>query len=63
LPVWPAATVMLVGLATAIVAGTGAAFAAEYMDPCLRTPEEAAECLQIPVLASLPANNNRRLSA
>jgi uncharacterized protein involved in exopolysaccharide biosynthesis len=63
LPVWPAAAVMFVGFITAITLGTGAAFAAEYMDPRLHTPEELAECLQLPVLASLPAKSKGRLSA
>jgi capsular polysaccharide biosynthesis protein len=50
------------GFVTAITFGTGAAFAAEYMDPRLHTPEDLAECLQLPVLASLPAKTKRRLS-
>jgi uncharacterized protein involved in exopolysaccharide biosynthesis len=63
LPVWPAAAVVLVGFVMALTAGTGAAFAADYMDPTLRTPEEVVACLQIPVLASLPAKGRGRLSA
>jgi len=63
LPVWPAAAVVLMGLVMAVTAGTGAAFAADYMDPTLRTPEEVVACLQIPVLASLPAKGRGRLSA
>jgi uncharacterized protein involved in exopolysaccharide biosynthesis len=63
LPVWPAGGVALVGMVTAIVAGTGAAFAADHLDPALRTPEEVLACLEIPVLASLPGKTGRRLSA
>ena len=40
LPVWPAGVVLLVGFAAALTSGTGAAFAADYLDPALRTPEE-----------------------
>jgi uncharacterized protein involved in exopolysaccharide biosynthesis len=63
LPVWPAAGVLLAGFVTAMTVGTGAAFAADYMDPALRTPEEVVACLEIPVLASLPEEIDRRLSA
>jgi uncharacterized protein involved in exopolysaccharide biosynthesis len=63
LPVWPAGVVLLVGFAGALTSGTGAAFAADYLDPALRTPEDALACLEIPVLASLPEGMGRRLSA
>jgi uncharacterized protein involved in exopolysaccharide biosynthesis len=63
LPVWPAAVVVLVGFVAAVSSGAGAAFAADYLDPALRTPEEVFSCLEIPVLASLPARTGRRLSA
>jgi uncharacterized protein involved in exopolysaccharide biosynthesis len=63
LPVWPAGTVVFVGLLGAVTLGTGAAFAADYVDPALRTPEEVMACLEIPVLASLPEGIDRRLSA
>jgi uncharacterized protein involved in exopolysaccharide biosynthesis len=63
LPVWPPATVVLVGFVAAVTSGTGAAFAADYMDPGLRTPEEVLAYLEIPVLASLPEERERRLSA
>jgi uncharacterized protein involved in exopolysaccharide biosynthesis len=63
LPVWPAGVVVLVGFAAALTSGTGAAFAADYLDPALRTPEEVMACLEIPVLASLPEDVGRRLSA
>lgn len=63
LPVWPPAVVIVVGLVAALTSGTGAAFAADYLDPALRTPEEVFACLEIPVLASLPGEKGRRLSA
>src|SRR5271170_2399 len=63
LPVWPAGVVLLVGFAAALTSGTGAAFAADYMDPALRTPEEVLRCLEIPVLASIPEEMSQRLSA
>jgi uncharacterized protein involved in exopolysaccharide biosynthesis len=63
LPVWPPALVMLVGFVGSVASGTGAAFAADYFDPALRTPEEVFACLEIPVLASLPEGTGKRLSA
>jgi uncharacterized protein involved in exopolysaccharide biosynthesis len=63
LPVWPAGMVVLVGFVAALTTGTGAAFAADYLDPALRTPEEVLACLEIPVLASIPEGMDRRLSA
>lgn len=63
LPVWPPTAVVLTGIVAALASGTGAAFAADYLDPALRTPEEALTCLELPVLASLPQGAERRLSA
>ena len=63
LPVWPPTAVVLAGIVVALTAGTGAAFAADYFDPALRTPEEAVACLELPVLASLPEGTGQRLSA
>jgi succinoglycan biosynthesis transport protein ExoP len=63
LPVWPAAAVMFVGFATALTTGVSAAFAADYLDPALRTPDEVVACLELPVLASLPERTGRGLSA
>ncbi len=63
LPVWPAGTVLLIGFVAALTTGAGGAFAADYLDPALRTPEEALSCLEIPVLASIPEGIGRRLSA
>jgi uncharacterized protein involved in exopolysaccharide biosynthesis len=63
LPVWPAGAVVLVGFVVALASGTAAAFTADYLDPALRTPEDVLACLEIPVLASLPEEMDRRLSA
>lgn len=63
LPVWPAGAVLLAGLVTAATAGAAAAFAVDHFDPALRTPEEVFSCLELPVLASLPAGTRSRLSA
>jgi polysaccharide biosynthesis protein PslE len=63
LPVWPQTSVVVVGIMVAVASGTGASFAADYLDPGLRTPEEAFSCLELPVLASLPAGTGRKLTA
>jgi uncharacterized protein involved in exopolysaccharide biosynthesis len=63
LPVWPPVGVAVVGLIAALTAGGGAAFAVDYLDPSLRTPEEVLACLEMPVLASIPSNRRGRLSA
>jgi len=63
LPVWPVGVVVGLGFVAALTSGTGAAFAADYLDPALRTPEEALSWLEIPVLASIPEGVGRRLSA
>jgi len=63
LPVWSAWTVLAIGLAAAGAAGTGAAFAADYLDPAFRTPEDVLAYLNSPVLASLPGETRRKLSA
>lgn len=63
LPLWPPAIVVLVGFFAALTSGSGAAFAVDYLDPALRTPEDVLACLEIPVLASLPGGMDRRLSA
>jgi len=46
--------VILVGFSLAMFASTAIAFAAEYLNPSLRTPNEVVEVLRIPVLASVP---------
>lgn len=45
---------LLFGMAAGAVTGTGLAFAADYLDPAFRTPDEVAAYLNAPVLASLP---------
>ena len=59
LPVWSAWTVLAIGLAAAGAAGTGAAFAADYVDPAFRTPDDVLAYLNSPVLASLPRRRAR----
>jgi uncharacterized protein involved in exopolysaccharide biosynthesis len=63
LPVWPPGIVVLAGFIAACGSGAGAAFVADRLDPALRTPEEVLACLDLPVLASLPATTDKRLSA
>jgi len=47
------------GLSLVFTAGT--AFAAEYFDPSIRTPDEAHELLEVPVLAWFPASEPETL--
>jgi uncharacterized protein involved in exopolysaccharide biosynthesis len=54
LPKRPPLVWIVLGLFAAALAGVGMAFAVDYVDPAFRTPEEIAECLHAPVLASLP---------
>lgn len=63
LPLLSTFTVLIVGLAAAGAAGTGAAFAVDYVDPAFRTPDEVLACLNAPVLASLPRPVRGRLTA
>jgi uncharacterized protein involved in exopolysaccharide biosynthesis len=63
LPVSSAWTVLAIGLAAAGAAGTGAAFAADHLDPSFRTPEDVLAYLDSPVLASLPRRARGDLSA
>ncbi len=63
LPVWPAWTVVMTGFMAALGTGTGAALAADYLDPGFRDPQDVSACLDVPVLASLPRVVHRRLSA
>jgi uncharacterized protein involved in exopolysaccharide biosynthesis len=56
LPVWSAWVILAMGFVAAGACGTAAAFAADYLDPAFRTPDEVLAYLQAPVLASLPAN-------
>jgi uncharacterized protein involved in exopolysaccharide biosynthesis len=64
LPVWSAWSVLLVGFVIAGASGVGVSFAADYMDPAFRTPDEVLAYLDAPVLASLPKRSAQgRLSA
>jgi uncharacterized protein involved in exopolysaccharide biosynthesis len=63
LPLRSALSVLAIGLAVAGTAGTGAAFAADYLDPSFRTPEDVLAYLNSPVLASLPEMPPKRISA
>jgi uncharacterized protein involved in exopolysaccharide biosynthesis len=57
-PVLPASPLWLtscLSLAAACVVSTGSVFVADYIDPSIRTPEEAIRLLRSPVLISLPA--------
>jgi uncharacterized protein involved in exopolysaccharide biosynthesis len=55
--------VLVIGLCAATVAGGGVAFAADYLDPALRTPDEVFQYLRSPVLASFPRGTGPRLLA
>jgi uncharacterized protein involved in exopolysaccharide biosynthesis len=63
LPVWSSWMVMAIGFVGAGVAGTGAAFAADYVRPVFRDPDDVLAYLNLPVLASLPKRSSGRLSA
>ncbi len=54
LPKHPTFVWVAFGLCAATFTGAGLAFAVDYADPAFRSPEEVAECLHAPVLASLP---------
>ncbi len=57
-PAFPAhphwAITLLLGFLLACLISPGVAFAVDYLDPSLRTPDEVREILHIPVLAALP---------
>lgn len=63
LPLFSTFAVLGVGLAAAGAAGTGAAFAVDYVDPAFRTPDDVLLYLNAPVLASFPRNPSRSLLA
>jgi uncharacterized protein involved in exopolysaccharide biosynthesis len=54
------AVTLLLGFLLACLVSPGAAFAADYFDPSLRTPDEVRDVLQIPVLVSLPKDQVKR---
>ena len=51
---------LLLGILLAGLVSPGVAFAVDYFDPSLRTPDELRDVLQIPVLAALPIEKGRR---
>jgi succinoglycan biosynthesis transport protein ExoP len=60
LPVHPHwALTLLSGILLACFVSPGVAFAVDYFDPTLRTPDEVRDVLQIPVLAALPKEKGR----
>lgn len=63
LPKWSAWTIVLVGFIAAGSAGTGSAFAADYLNSSFRDPDDVVAYLNAPVLASLPKASRRRLPA
>lgn len=63
LPVRSPFAVVALGFFASLAAGTGAAFVADYLDPAFRNPDDVRTYLDAPVLASLPKNLVRELSA
>lgn len=63
LPVRSGWTVLALGLVAAAVAGTGSAFAADYLDAGFRNADDVTAYLSAPVLASLPKDARGSLSA
>ena len=63
LPVRSAWVVLALGLIAAGTTATAAAFAADYLNPVFRDPDDVVACLNSPVLASLPRKPCGRLSA
>jgi uncharacterized protein involved in exopolysaccharide biosynthesis len=51
---------LLLGILLACLVSPGIAFAVDYFDPSLRTPDELRDVLQIPVLAALPKEKGKR---
>lgn len=54
IPVWPFWAASCLSFVGAFGVSTGLVFAADYLDPSFRTPEEVVEYLRSPVLAALP---------
>jgi len=54
------ALTLLLGMLLACLVSPGVAFAVDYFDPSLRTPDELRDVLQIPVLAALPKEKGKR---
>jgi uncharacterized protein involved in exopolysaccharide biosynthesis len=65
-PALPALNIFWLLIGAFFAAGTvsvGAAYAADRMDPCFRTPEELAQYLDVKVLASIPSSKLERTGA
>lgn len=54
------ALTLVLGFLLACLVSPGVAFAVDYLDPSLRTPDEVRDVLRIPVLASLPKEDDKR---
>ena len=54
------ALTLLLGTLLAGLTSTGLAFAVDYLDPSVRTPDELREVLRCPVLAVLPKEERRK---
>jgi uncharacterized protein involved in exopolysaccharide biosynthesis len=59
LPVHSKSYYALLGFAIACLLTLGVVFAADYLDPTYRTPEEVTHWLELPVLAAVPRSYNR----
>jgi uncharacterized protein involved in exopolysaccharide biosynthesis len=53
------AVILVLGTLFAGLVAPGLAFVVDYFDPSVRTPDELAKTLQIPVLATLPKDGGR----
>lgn len=58
LPVWSTSMILAVGLIASGGAGVGAAFAADYVTPSFRDPDDVITYLGTPVLACLPRESS-----
>jgi uncharacterized protein involved in exopolysaccharide biosynthesis len=63
LPVWSPWSVLAIGFLGAGLAGVGAAFGADHLDPRFRDLDELQACLNVPVLASFPRDTRGMLRA
>jgi len=54
LPAYNPIVIMIAGFLFAVLAGMGAGYLAEFMDPSFRTPDEVANMLKLTVLATVP---------
>jgi|HubBroStandDraft_1064217.scaffolds.fasta_scaffold35279_2 polysaccharide biosynthesis protein PslE len=54
LPQYGPLTIMFLGMVAGVFVAIASAYAMEYLDPSFRTPQEVADTLSIPVLATMP---------